>query len=188
MKIGVLAWGVAFWVACIAVDSAAEAARSGAVDRVNILVKQSDLVARVKVESVEFVLKPAKNEDGQVGYDVSSHGRLISLRSIHVYTSKLEKPPDTLYVFQRGAVRGLGQASLEAGAEYIVFLRACSPPNMVGKNEETVPPLPSKDYYFLVQERGGGVVWNKSESFILLDDILRRRDDKTIRSTISTHE
>lgn len=139
------------------------------------LVAQSDMVALVKVESIDFIGKPIKTEEDQANFDVIMYGRLATLKLIEVYSSNVPALSDNVYIFQEGAVRGLDQARFENGQEYVVFLKACSPPSLVANGVETSPSLPPGPYYSVVEERKGCVPKHDTNTFLKLDIYLRAK-------------
>jgi hypothetical protein len=144
-------------------------------DRVDRLSAQSDVVALVKVEAIDFIGKPIKSEGGQVVADIFSYGRLVSLRPIEVYSARTAVPTDSFYVFQKGAVQGLDQSRLEVGREYVVFLKVCSPPDLVVNSVETSPALPPDSYYSVLQERKGVIAKADTNAFLKVDESLRAK-------------
>jgi hypothetical protein len=103
---------------------------------------RSDLVARTKVLTVDFVGKPARIDGGRIIIDVFVYGRLVTMQRLEPYVSKRSAPPEKFYIFQKGALDGIGRAKLEAGKEYILFLKSSGPPDIAKNNIETEPPLP----------------------------------------------
>lgn len=135
-------------------------------NRVDLLSRQSDLVAHVLVTKMDYIRKPTQYENGNIVADVFSFGRLITLDVMNIYETKTTKAHSTLYIFQKGAVAGLEQARLHEGDEYIVFLKESSPPKIVNDNTETVPKLPQSPYYSLLQQRKGALAKDKTNLFI----------------------
>lgn len=144
-------------------------------DRVDRLSAQSDVVALVKVAAINFIGKPTRSEGGQVVADVFSYGRLVSLRPIEVYSARAAVRADSFHVFQKGAVQGLDQSRFEVGREYVVFLKACAPPDLVANNVETSPALPRDSYYSVLEERKGVVAKADTNAFLKVDESLRAK-------------
>lgn len=144
-------------------------------DRVDRLSVQSDVVALVKVEAIDFIGKPSKSEGGQVVADIFSYGRLVSLRPIEMYSGRAAVPTNMFYVFQKSAVQSLEQSRFEVGREYVVFLKVSSPPDLVANSVETSPALPRESYYSVLQERKGVVAKADTNAFLKVDESLRAK-------------
>ena len=115
-----------------------------------LCVGNSDVVAHVKVSSLALVRKPT---DPNVA-ELSVYGRLITLEVKHVYFQEVTATsfPTNIYIYRPGAVGGsLREPNLDAGREYLVFLKAESAPDIVREKVITEPPLPATNYFAFVR-------------------------------------
>jgi len=147
-------------------------------DRTERCFARSDLVARTKVLTVDFIGKPARIDSGRIIIDVFVYGRLVTVQLLEPYVSKQSPPPNKFYIFQKGALGGIGQAKLEAGKEYILFMKLSGPPDVTKNNIETDPPLPNGFYYSILNEQHGVIYKNDTIEFSRISAILFSKQNK----------
>lgn len=175
MKLKILHCSVVIVFATCAMPHAAEPSRDlVSTNRMERLASQSDIVALVRVPAIDFIGKPTKVEGDRIVADVYIYGSLVSMQIMETYKSKEQTVPQTIYVFQKGGT-GLGRAWFEKGGQYIVYLKGCSPPDLVTDNVNTSPALPRDSYYSVIQERKGVIAKSDTKAFLKMDESLRAK-------------
>lgn len=138
------------------------------LSRLEIRTNQSDLIAIVKVITVDYVSKAKQTKDGLEIVDLAIYGRLVRLQIIETYKSKLPQLPTPIYIFQ---LNSLEDRLLKTGEEYLLFLRKSAPPIIKGKIV-TLPALPDDNYFYILDGRKGAVA-KKDEKYSRIDAELR---------------
>ena len=165
---------VFFWLVC----PRGKAAENSEIQRLNLRIRSSDVIARVTVTEDTIVRPPPIEKNGQMVYDAYIHGHLITLNVENVYTSKVSTTqiPSQMYVFQKGRLRALGTPKLGTNRSYVVLLEEASCPSFV-RLGEVAPGLPTSNYYSFVDNMScvGSTDTNKLR---LIDELLSLYGDK----------